>query len=231
MRYLLLLLWVALLFPLQAQETITYSNTKVGDILPDLELNNIDNFSRTNIKLSDLNQQLLIIDFWATWCGPCIAKIPRMDSIMKALPKDMLFMSVSDEPTEKVRSFLDKKAKDMETKLVLPSITEDEKLGKLFPHYFVPHYVWIQLPERKVIAITNGEDISFDKISSVLKNSGNAQTLKTKIDNVLDYEISEPLFPYLAKNDSIRTYGFKQYSFFTDYIPNLNSGTYHSKIN
>lgn len=231
MRYFLLLVWFALFFPLRAQETIIYSNTKVGDILPDLELNNIDNFSRTNIKLSELKQQLLIIDFWATWCGPCIAKIPRMDSVIKALPSEMLFISVSNEPKEKVRAFLDKKEKDMGTKLVIPSITEDTTLSKLFPHYFVPHYVWIKLPERKVIAITNGEEIQFDKLNSVLLTSENAQKLGTKIDRVLDYQISEPLFPYLAQNDSIRNHSFKQYSFFTDYIPNLNSGMYHSMIN
>lgn len=226
MKYLILFICYALLLPLKAQETITYSNTKVGDILSDLELNKIDNYSQSNIKLSELNQKLIIFDFWATWCGPCVAKIPLMDSIMKALPNDMLFLSVSDEPKEKVQSFLEKKEKDMGTKLIIPSIADDNNLSKLFPHYFVPHYVWIKLPERKVIAITRGEEIDFEKIKSVLVNFENAKSIPKKIDKVLDYQNSEPLLPYIVQNDSIRTNGVNQYSFFTGYIPDLTGGMY-----
>jgi len=38
-----------------------------------------------------------VIDFWATWCGPCIAAIPHMNEIAQAYPQDVVCLGVSDE--------------------------------------------------------------------------------------------------------------------------------------
>ncbi len=41
--------------------------------------------------------RLLVVDFWATWCGPCRAAIPHMNDIAKAYPNDVACMGISDE--------------------------------------------------------------------------------------------------------------------------------------
>ena len=43
------------------------------------------------------NGKLMVIDFWATWCGPCRAAIPHMNEIARAYPKDVACMGISDE--------------------------------------------------------------------------------------------------------------------------------------
>ena len=45
---------------------------KAGDKLPDIELSGIKNFPNSSIHLSDLNDKVLILDFWATHCAACI---------------------------------------------------------------------------------------------------------------------------------------------------------------
>lgn len=48
-------------------------------------------------KAPDLTGKLVVVDFWATWCPPCIAAIPHMNEIASAYPEDVLCIGVSDE--------------------------------------------------------------------------------------------------------------------------------------
>ncbi len=42
-------------------------------------------------------QRLLVVDFFATWCGPCIAAVPHMRSLAQAYPQDVCVIGLTDE--------------------------------------------------------------------------------------------------------------------------------------
>ncbi|RXD06991.1 TlpA family protein disulfide reductase [Sphingomonas sp. UV9] len=57
---------------------------KVSDQAPDYELTLIDG---TKIRSADLRGQVVVLNFWATWCGPCKAELPLLDNYYR-LRKD-----------------------------------------------------------------------------------------------------------------------------------------------
>jgi cytochrome c biogenesis protein CcmG, thiol:disulfide interchange protein DsbE len=58
-------------------------------------------------QLSEFNGKVVILNFWASWCGPCIEEIPSLISLVKELKGDLVLIAVSgDENLEDLNSFL-----------------------------------------------------------------------------------------------------------------------------
>lgn len=54
----------------------------------------------------DTENRVVVVDFWATWCGPCIAAIPHMNRLAAAFRNEVVFVGLSDEDAGTVRNFM-----------------------------------------------------------------------------------------------------------------------------
>ena len=79
----------------------------VGNLIPDIEGVELDG---KKVKLSSLRGKVVLLDFWATWCGPCVAMIPHERDLIKKLPeKHFTLLSVNgDEQKSALTEFLEK---------------------------------------------------------------------------------------------------------------------------
>ena len=63
----------------------TRPGPKVGDLAPDFTV--IDAAGKA-VKLSDFRGKLVLLDIWATWCGPCVASMPHNSDLAEKFAKD-----------------------------------------------------------------------------------------------------------------------------------------------
>ena len=130
---------VASILPAAGQElrdglSVAYGNPPA----PPLALEDID--GRTH-RLADLLGRVVVINFWATWCPPCVAEMPALQRMYAALRGDgVAVLAVNaGESADAIRSF----AQDFEVELGFPLLQDPD--GHAFaqwrvrglPHTFV----------------------------------------------------------------------------------------------
>lgn len=59
---------------------------------------------------ASLKGKVVVLEFWATWCSPCIASLPHLNQLVKTLdPEKFQFISIDDEDLNAVKTFLTRK--------------------------------------------------------------------------------------------------------------------------
>jgi|SRR5690606_12668168 len=205
-----------------AQEELT--NIDVGAAVPDIVLRDIHDRPEPTVGLRRLSEKkLVIIDFWATWCGACLAAMSKIDSIAQVHPDELEVITVTKQGKEMVLDFFKKRKQRGDYVHQTPKLFGDTVLYKLFPHRFIPHYVWMK--DGEVIAFT--EEVTAKAVQMAL--SEGKIDLRKKVDrHTISWNKTEKsLLQQLQDIDSLDMHAWKQYSLLTGYQEKLGpSGGY-----
>ncbi len=192
----------------------------VGDSLPvDLFINKTIGYKSRRVNLSDpaFRDKVILLDFFGTWCPGCIEALPALDSLNRADSSMLAVIVVTDEKEEKVRAFWKKNPLVNLKNIQLPVAVEDTVLSSYFPHFIVPHEVWIR--NGVVLAITTPEFVSSNNIKKAY--AGERFDWPVKKD-IIGFDRKKPVFE-MAQGSPIPI-GYSALTSYINGVPYVNAG-------
>jgi len=141
---------------------IAFSQINIGTKAPEIQLeaiyNKVDNKIPT---LESLKGEIVVLDFWAIWCSPCVAAFPENNELYNKYKEQGLhFIAITDDPKEKLENFLKKVKVDF-------WIGRDEDKQD-FNNYQIIARPQIYIINRDGIIVYQGSTVSEDMIKEVI---------------------------------------------------------------
>lgn len=120
----------------------------VGKEAPDFVLPTING---STVHLSSQKGKLVVLDFWATWCGPCVRSLPHLEALQKELkPKGLQVIGVNiDGDRGEVERFFAGRTPEIIVAL------DDKGISRHYGVETIPHIVIVD-SEGKIRSVTVG---------------------------------------------------------------------------
>lgn len=118
------------------KEKESYGEVEIGMEAPDFE---VELLSGESVRLSDYKGKIVLLNFWATWCGLCVAEMPEIQEISEVYSDDVVVLAVNNgERKDTVEKFIDKNSFTF-------LVGTDESLGvaKKYPTDGIPYTVMV----------------------------------------------------------------------------------------
>ncbi|HZN66201.1 MAG TPA: carboxypeptidase regulatory-like domain-containing protein [Tepidisphaeraceae bacterium] len=136
----------------------------VGDVAPAFVAKTVDG---KELRLEDLKGKYVLLDFWATWCGPCIGETPNLKATYEAFGKDGRLVMVGlslDEKPEAPKKYAEKNGLGWVQGFLGEWSTS--KVPDMYGVTGIPS-IWLIGPEGKVIA----KDLRGERIKSEVEKA------------------------------------------------------------
>jgi cytochrome c biogenesis protein CcmG, thiol:disulfide interchange protein DsbE len=172
-----LLIIVALIFLiLRVQSPVTENPQPEANQFKPQEGYIAPRFSLRNLKgnlegLDDHSGKVIIVNFWATWCVPCVKEMPSFEILYRRYRSQgliLLAVSLDKDDSTKVQEFADK------YKLSFPVLLDTEGVAeKLYPSFSIP-FTYVIDKQGRVVARVDGaknweSSETFEAVEHLLK--------------------------------------------------------------
>ena len=114
--------------------------TKEGSIIP--SFTSSLTFDSSTVKIEDYRGKYVVIDFWGTWCGPCVAEMPTVKEYAAKYPEKLQIIGIASESSPRGwKNFLERNDYNW------PQVLSDKRNNDLISLYNVQGF-----PTKLVIA-------------------------------------------------------------------------------
>jgi beta-lactamase regulating signal transducer with metallopeptidase domain/peroxiredoxin len=144
---------------LRKSDQKVYPPIKIGAQAPDFQLPTLDG---KDFRLSGLHGKIVLLDFWGTWCGPCLKQVDYLkDAYKKFHPKGLEIVSVGIDDPERLKKFVQEK----EMNWVHIQQNKNEQLEKL---YQIGSYPTVLLLNQHGIIVESGISLEDEELEKTL---------------------------------------------------------------
>ena len=116
-----------------------------------------------NRQLKDFKGKPVFLNFWATWCPPCVAEMPTIQDLYNDYKDEVAFVLISNESTDVVNTFMKKH------QYTLPLYSLRSNLPAVFKTSTIPTTFLIAPSGRVVISKSGAAKWDSEKIRNLLK--------------------------------------------------------------
>ena len=151
----ILSLFMLMFSGLKSQEEKESTLVSIGDDAPDFSVTMMDG---TNVKLSDLRGKVVLLNFWATWCPPCLKELHEIPDpvINRFKNEEFVFLPISrGEKPEVVQKKIDQfVAKGI---ILNSGLDPERKIYSLYAKEMIPRNFLID-QDGKIVYLSIGFD-------------------------------------------------------------------------
>lgn len=135
----------------------------VGKPAPDFELETLDG---KRFRLSDQRNKVVVVDFWATWCGPCLQTLPHLVStVAKYQDRNVVLLAVNlQEGPEAVNALLGR----LELKMAV-GLDHDGAVAEKYAAVAIPQTVIIDADGKIARLFVGGGPRYADQVGEALQ--------------------------------------------------------------
>lgn len=135
-----------------------------GNLAPDFTLQQID---ETPFSLTQLRGKVVLLDFWASWCAPCRAAIPKWKNVYKKYNQQGLeIVGIANDNWKDWTRALNQENMPWMQVIANSENNEAKEIGKLYEHSAIPFYVLID-KEGKIILASGDSNIVYESIEKI----------------------------------------------------------------
>ena len=152
----------------QVKENFDQRKSAVGYLAPDFSLRNLKgNYE----SLDSFRGQVVVLNFWATWCAPCRVEMPSFEKLYRRYRSEgvaVLAVTLDKNAGPKIKSFVD------EYELSFPILLDEKgEVERLYPSMTIP-FTYVIDREGRVVARVDGaknweSNETFEAIEYLLK--------------------------------------------------------------
>src|SRR5471030_2148981 len=107
----------------------TTAQIKRGETVPDLNFTTLLNAKVKSARLSQLKGKVVLVEFWATWCGSCLVAMPHLQALQAKFPKSLQVIAVTDETAKRASLYIRSKPANFWF-----AVDTAHRVADIFPH-------------------------------------------------------------------------------------------------